>query len=364
VVLAAGFLCRAASSGAAHPARPAPTRGPVTRPIETLRVGDRVAADNPEADDQARQLPDPDPATWRRLTLRVDRPRVCRFDVELLRPVAWVEAAHAAVGRSVRLRLPEMGLDDPADVLAVGPCPAIRPGGGRVVTGTFAHEAPGGLLDVAVEGLAGPLGCTRGHPFWSEDRHGFVFAERLRPGEHLRAREGLRRVQSVTARPGGARVYNLEVDAQHVYHVTGLGILVHNSSPPPPDPPHLVNRGSPPDPANEGIVQATTETQFMRDGGRYVDSNGYPLDGTYKVVVMPDGSVRYMPSYAGTHAELAGGGPVRAAGEIEFSDGLVGRADITSGHYQPGSGQGYDGVLDAGVRGAGYDGPPISDTHE
>jgi hypothetical protein len=232
VALAAGFLSQAVPPASTNTAAAAPALAPLARPIEAVRVGDRVAAHNPEADQQVRRAPDPDPATWRRLTLRVDRPGVCRFEVELLRPLAWLESEHAAAGRTVRLRQPEMGLDDPAAVLAVGPCPAIRPGPGRVVTGTFAHETEGNLVDVAVDGLGGPIGCTTAHPFWSEDRGRFVGASDLRVGERLRTeRAGVRRVTALTPRPGRAVVYNLEVDAEHAYFVSPWGVLVHNSSP-------------------------------------------------------------------------------------------------------------------------------------
>src|SRR5262249_34479812 len=111
-------------------------------------------------------------------------------------------------------------------------CPEIKPGAGRVVTGTFAREIAGNLLDVTVEGLEAPIGCTTTHPFWSEDRRAFVFADQPRPGERLRDQQGnLRRVISVVPREGRERVYNLEVDVEHVYHVSGPGILVHNASP-------------------------------------------------------------------------------------------------------------------------------------
>jgi hypothetical protein len=248
VAAAAGFLSlpRLASG----PPRPA-AAAPRTRAIEALRVGDRVAAHNPEVDTQARRAPDPEPATWRRLTLRVDRPGVCRFEVELLRPLAWLEAEHAAAGGTVHLRLPEMGLDDPAAVLAVDPCPVLRPSPGRVVTGTFTHETEGNLLNVYVEGLAGPIGCTRAHLFWSEDRRRFVAAADLRTGERLRTADaGVRPVSVVEARPGREVVYNLEVDAEHAYFVSPLGVLVHNTSPTPPseNPPPSTSQppGTPP----------------------------------------------------------------------------------------------------------------------
>lgn len=52
----------------------------------------------------------------------------------------------------------------------------------------------------------------------------------MRPGENLLNAEG-QRVQVVThqARPGPHAVYNLEVDAEHVYQVGNDGLLVHNA---------------------------------------------------------------------------------------------------------------------------------------
>ena len=79
-------------------------------------------------------------------------------------------------------------------------------------------------------GLDQPIGATDNHPFWSEDRQQFVEAGHLLPQERVRTRAaGVVRVASVLPRPGPERVYNLEVHGQHVYEVSNLGVLVHNS---------------------------------------------------------------------------------------------------------------------------------------
>lgn len=99
------------------------------------------------------------------------------------------------------------------------------------MTGTFAHGA-GNVLDLHVEGLAEPIGCTANHPFWSETRQAFVPAGELLQGETLRTASGeLRPVASLVPRPTPQPVYNLEVDAHHVYHVSDAGVLVHNACP-------------------------------------------------------------------------------------------------------------------------------------
>jgi len=112
----------------------------------------------------------------------------------------------------------------------VGPCPELESGEGRLVTGTFSH-ASGEILDIAVDGITEPIGCTGAHPFWSEDRQAFIPARDLRLGETLRTESGtLRQITRITPRRGPpVPVFNLEVDAEHVYYVSVDGVLVHNA---------------------------------------------------------------------------------------------------------------------------------------
>lgn len=78
-----------------------------------------------------------------------------------------------------------------------------------------------------------PLGVTSTHPMWSEDRHEFVVAGQLKPGEHLLQSNGtLAQITRIRPRRGPpVMVYNLEIDSEHVYHVGKLGLLVHNECP-------------------------------------------------------------------------------------------------------------------------------------
>jgi hypothetical protein len=194
-----------------------------TRSIEDVRVGDRVEAGNPEgAADEAPV----DPESWVKLELTLSNPDDT-VDVVLLRPRVWAEAVGARVGSHVALDLPEMGASGRALVTAVGPCPPLKPGNGRIVTGTFRHRSAR-VLDLALEGSDETIGVTANHPFWSEDRRKFVPAGELKPGERLRTLEGEARVASLAPRAGEQAVYNIEVHAEHVYRVTTAGILVHN----------------------------------------------------------------------------------------------------------------------------------------
>ena len=64
------------------------------------------------------------------------------YDLAFLRPLSWIKSTEAKVGGSIHMELDEMGLNGPAEVVAIDTCPDIEAddGTGRnVVTGTMAH---------------------------------------------------------------------------------------------------------------------------------------------------------------------------------------------------------------------------------
>ncbi len=151
-------------------------------------------------------------------------------DVELIRPLEWIEEEDAAVGEVIWLELPEMHAAGDAEVLAISACPALETGSGPVITGTFRHEADE-LVEIRVSGQPDPLRCTEEHPFWSATRHEFVAARALRPGEEFETSTGTPALlTSITPRAGPETVYGLEVYGEHVYHVSPAGLLVQNAS--------------------------------------------------------------------------------------------------------------------------------------
>jgi hypothetical protein len=156
------------------------------RAIETLRVGQRTLTAGTQ---DAASVPgdDPtqvDPANWRLVRLRTAKPAGSDnlVDVELLRPLAWIEQIQAVVGSQIHFELAELGIDGPACVLAIEPCPKIEPGRGRVITGTFS-TARCHFLDLRPVGSDEILHPTPSHRFYSVDRNDYVPAEDLRPGE-------------------------------------------------------------------------------------------------------------------------------------------------------------------------------------
>ncbi|MDR2409978.1 MAG: HINT domain-containing protein [Bacteroidales bacterium] len=199
--------------------------------IQDIQVGERAIGLNPEVTDSERKIffPDPEPATWRKLTLEMIKSDGKRLDITLLRPTDWISESKAAIGATINLDLPEMGAQGMAKVLNIEPCPSIKHGKGNVITGTFHHEAAN-TIDLYVEGLSKPIGCTDNHPFWSVTRNEFVEAGKLQSGEELHLYNGqTTKVIQILPRPGPEQVHNLEVMNEHVYRVTNDGILVHNS---------------------------------------------------------------------------------------------------------------------------------------
>jgi hypothetical protein len=212
-----------------------PADGLGYRAIEQVRVGERVVTPGTDA---AESLPTAvDPATWKLLTLRLaERWEDGTLDVteiRTLQPPQWLLEHSAAVGARVPvpLDLEEMGLrSGEAEVVSIEPCPPIAGGPGRVVLTTVNHlnnflfrltlKEPSGAQET--------LGVTGWHKLYSEDR-GWVSVCELRLGETLAGHGGPVAVAELRREPGVHRVYNMTVEAEHVYYVGGLATLAHNN---------------------------------------------------------------------------------------------------------------------------------------
>ena len=201
----------------------APSRT-ITRPIELVRVGDRVLGQNPDRAEVSTGEAEPD-ETWVAVDVYQAKPGGGHFYATLLRSPQWV-TAHIR-GKVVELDREELGAVGRAEVLTVDPAPPIPPGTGQVVTGTFRHQSGGELVRVRVAGES--ITCTEGHRFWSETAAAFVHAKDLRAGDVVRTRAaGLVAVETVEPAGPAGWVYNLEVAGEHVYEVGIDGVLVHN----------------------------------------------------------------------------------------------------------------------------------------
>ena len=202
----------------------------IRMPIEDIRVGNRVLARNPLFDEEDRShFPDIDPAAWRHVTLQMEQPNGEYAHLRLLRPMSWLRQLGASINESCEIELPELCLRGNGRLVAIEPCPELTGGDGSVVTGTFELSSRA-ILNLSVDDSPTPLGVTPNHPIWSEDRRDFVPACQLRVGEHVKTLNGIARVRAISSVSRAAPVYNLEVLGEHVYHVGGNGLLVHNNS--------------------------------------------------------------------------------------------------------------------------------------
>ncbi|MEL7498755.1 MAG: polymorphic toxin-type HINT domain-containing protein [Planctomycetota bacterium] len=212
---------------------------PDHRPIESIRVGDRVLANNPEFESAELESDvENDWSQWSLVKLRlekdldpqhlIDLPAITT--VETLYPNTAIQELALEVGDFVYVDKPEMSVWGFAEITGIEPAPAIEDGAGEVVTSTFKHTGSY-VLDVCFEGQTEPIGVTATHPFWSPERQAFVAIGEMEVGESVQTFAGeTKTISSKLARPGPQVVYNIEVDRQHVYFVGQNGLLVHNSS--------------------------------------------------------------------------------------------------------------------------------------
>jgi RHS repeat-associated protein len=226
-----------------------PYRVPSYKPIETIRVGERVLTAQDPVHGAARQPSSVDPRTWRLLRLRADVPwsdgTTDVIEVETLQPSAWVIENRAEPGSLVRLPLDleEMGV--PPSILArvvwTGPCPTLDGGPGRRVLTTVSHLNKD-LWEIKVaskDGRGYSIRPTGLHKFYSVSRRAWVSAKSLVRGERLDGLFGEAVVITAAPVPGAHRVYNMNVDGEHVFRVAAPGLLVHNNGCNVPRPPAI-----------------------------------------------------------------------------------------------------------------------------
>ena len=171
---------------------------------------------------------DVDPKTWRSLNLVLTKPDGGTLEMNLLRPLWWIQEVGIEEGKNISLSIPEMGVQGPTKVLSIEHMKPGPPRGAGVVTGTFKHSAAN-VLDLQLEGESKAIGVTYNHPFRSADRNDWIVAGQLKKGEKVVTRNGTTKVVSLKKRPGQEAVYNLEVHKDHTFFVGETSAWVHNS---------------------------------------------------------------------------------------------------------------------------------------
>ena len=172
------------------------------------------------------------PALWRRLELVLERPDGSFAEVELIRPLWWLEQTGAVQGGTIHLEVTEAGLEGRARVVSLSDDVTVdsRTAYGAIVMATIRHENAS-VIELVLDGdEANALGVTPNHPLYSADRDAWVPAGEFEVGEHVETQDGV--TATVTSiRDEGRRetVYNLEVYRAQTYHVGEQRLLAHNT---------------------------------------------------------------------------------------------------------------------------------------
>jgi RHS repeat-associated protein len=196
-----------------------------SRPIEELRVGDRVAATNinPDFPDGSTTV---DEINWHLLKLRMANPADPEdiYEIRTLRPIEWIVAHDAFPGRLIEFET-ERSPADKAYVISVDRAPPVQKGTGRVVLSTFTHRDR--IVALSLEGSDESLHTTRTHRLYSVDRGTWVEVASLRPGEQVRTAKGAARIVRISEREV-SRVFDIEVEEDHSYYHAEARVLSHN----------------------------------------------------------------------------------------------------------------------------------------
>jgi hypothetical protein len=218
------------------------------RPIEQIKVGDRVATNVPEEvwetdflhADQRYKSPEvaAHPHEYSLVKLEAIHHgtdgSVDEIHVETLQHNRWLAEHQVTVGQPapIPFDLIEMGVSAHLNAIVthIGPCPPLKRGSGKLVVTTIDHLSDD-VRDLTLAGESGhvtTIGITGLHKVYSASKRATVCARDLEPGEKLDGSLGPVTVVNNTKRLGRERVFNLTVETDHVYRVSLLGALVHN----------------------------------------------------------------------------------------------------------------------------------------
>jgi hypothetical protein len=182
--------------------------------IEEVTLGSRTVGENPNRDDYDLGFALPDENTWRQVHIQLDRDDGVVVDIQLLRPIDWIEASGLVAGCEYQVDLPHTSAKGLARVLEINPCPMLAIGDGNLVIGRFETRNAKEVVKVTFEDGTILTG-TRIHPVWSMDRREWIELGKLEVGENLQGTDGPVAVQCLTFIATSQPVYNLEIFGEH-----------------------------------------------------------------------------------------------------------------------------------------------------
>jgi hypothetical protein len=226
-------LAGAATALLAEPGFLVVTKQHLQIPIEQVPLGARIPTKNPRPWEYDDSLPEPDQATWAKVSVTMYRNDGGIVDAELIRPRWWIAQHGIQTGQHLPMHIEELQVQGSALVTAVEDCPEIASGEGSVVTARFLTRQVDVIARVEILGPDGQIETLEGttiHPVWSEDRQDWVPLGELQQGEAIRAASGPALILSVAIHSISVPVYNIEVHGEHVYQVGRIEMLVHNGT--------------------------------------------------------------------------------------------------------------------------------------
>jgi hypothetical protein len=189
-----------------------------------------ITADTSEGNDYDINSNDINPSNIRQISLVIlNDIGTITMEVNLLRPLWWIEAVGAEVNGTIRLTIAEKGIiDEIAYVQSIDPCPEISCDDGNLVTGTF--RSFGRTVEMRFSESDEVIECTHGHRFYSEDQGDWIPAQDLYIDEKILTKDGYVTIATLVFHDEVKEVFNLEImDDDHSYFVSQSDVLAHNS---------------------------------------------------------------------------------------------------------------------------------------
>jgi hypothetical protein len=173
------------------------------------------------------------PLLWRHIDLVMYKPDGDIAEINILRPLWWVQNTHTLVGSDIDIGFEEIGISGFAKVIAIKPCTSSSLDnlpGLQIVTGKIQHRhAETWNLYFGNDNKVAQIGVTQHHPLFSVDRNIWIPAGDIAINERVATIDGIVVLSKKEKRSDDETVINIEVHRSHVYHVSQINILAHNT---------------------------------------------------------------------------------------------------------------------------------------
>ena len=159
-----------------------------------------------------------DATTWQELSL-VAQGAEYPIHIKLRRPMSWIEEKGAAVGQTIELNLPEVGVVGQATVHTISDIDPNRWGQRRTIISAVAHQASHATRIHLSHPSYPALDLTPDHLIWSVTSNQWVHASDLNAGDEIATTRGVDVVRDITQLKGLHRIDNIELDQANAYQI-------------------------------------------------------------------------------------------------------------------------------------------------